>query len=104
MRTGTLYVIATPIGNLDDSSLRAIALLKEMDLIVCEDTRRSIKLLNHYGIPGRLESYHEFNETEKAEQLAARIQSGSQVAIISDAGTPTISDPGYRLVRLCRRL
>lgn len=103
MRTGTLYVIATPIGNLDDSSLRAIALLKEMDLIVCEDTRRSIKLLNHYGIRGRLESYHEFNETEKAEQLAVKIQSGSRVAIISDAGTPTISDPGYRLVRVCRK-
>ena len=103
MSTGTLYVIATPIGNLDDLSLRAVALLKQMDLIVCEDTRRSIKLLNHYGVQRRLESYHEFNETEKAEQLAQKLQSGIRVALISDAGTPTISDPGYRLIRECRQ-
>ena len=104
MPTGTLYVIATPIGNLEDLSFRAVALLKEMDLIVCEDTRRSIKLLNHHGIGRRLESYHEFNEAEKAGRLARRLQSGLRVALISDAGTPTISDPGYRLVRVCRQL
>ena len=102
MSKGTLYVVATPIGNLADLSHRAAESLAKVDLVACEDTRRSVKLLNHYGIRRPLESYHEFNEAEKAEELAARIGAGADVALISDAGTPTVSDPGYRLVRLCR--
>ncbi len=102
MSKGTLYVVGTPIGNLADLSHRAASLLAKVDLVACEDTRRSVKLLNHYGIRRPLESYHEFNEVEKAEELAARIASGTDVALISDAGTPTVADPGYRLIRLCR--
>ena len=102
MSKGTLYVVATPIGNLGDLSHRAAALLAKVDLIACEDTRWSVKLLNHYGIRRPMEAYHEFNEAEKAENLAARIDAGSDVALVSDVGTPTVSDPGYRLIRLCR--
>lgn len=103
MANGKLYVVATPIGNLADLTHRAEAVLGQVDLIACEDTRRSLKLLNRYGIKRPLESYHEFNEAEKAAALARRIKNGLHVALISDAGTPTVSDPGYRIVRLCRQ-
>src|SRR5215471_18342235 len=99
---GTLFVVATPIGNLDDISPRALECLRSVDLIACEDTRHTSKLLNHFGIRKPLESYHDFNEAEKALQLVSRIQDGLNVALVSDAGTPAVSDPGYRLVRACR--
>jgi 16S rRNA (cytidine1402-2'-O)-methyltransferase len=97
---GTLYLIATPIGNLEDITHRAVRLLAEVDLIACEDTRHTRKLLNHYGISTRTISYHEHNERERAAQLLKLLESGSNVAIVSDAGTPGISDPGYRLTQL----
>ncbi len=96
--TGTLYLVATPIGNLADSSLRAIETLKAVDVIACEDTRHSRKLLDHYGISKKLVSYHEHNERERAAELIERIKAGASVAIISDAGTPGINDPGFVLV------
>jgi 16S rRNA (cytidine1402-2'-O)-methyltransferase len=99
---GTLFVVATPIGNLGDISERALHTLRDVDLIACEDTRHTIKLLNHFHIQKPLESYHDFNEGKKAQQLARRIAEGLNVAVVSDAGTPAISDPGYRLVRTCR--
>ena len=99
---GTLFVIATPIGNLNDISPRALEALRSVDLIACEDTRHSSKLLNHFGIRKPLESYHDFNEEKKAQQLLSRIREGLNVALVSDAGTPAVSDPGYRLVRACR--
>ena len=99
---GTLYVVATPIGNLGDISKRALEVLNEVDLIACEDTRQTIKLLNHFGIQKPLTSYHEFNEEKKAGELLSRLNNDRSVAIVSDAGTPAISDPGYRVVRLCR--
>jgi 16S rRNA (cytidine1402-2'-O)-methyltransferase len=99
---GTLFVIATPIGNLNDISPRGLEALRSVDLIACEDTRHSAKLLNHFGIHRPLESYHDFNEEKKAQQLLSRIREGVSVALISDAGTPAVSDPGYRLVRACR--
>jgi 16S rRNA (cytidine1402-2'-O)-methyltransferase len=98
-----LYVVATPIGNLGDLSPRAIEILRAVDVIACEDTRHTIRLLNHFGIQRSLTSYHEFNEEKKAIQLADRLASGENVALVSDAGTPGISDPGYRLVRECRQ-
>ncbi len=98
MATGTLYVVATPIGNLEDITYRAVRILKEVDLIACEDTRESRKLLGHYGIETRAVSYHEHNEAEKAVELVERLQGGQSIALISDAGTPLVSDPGYRLV------
>lgn len=97
---GTLYLISTPIGNLEDITHRAVRLLGHVDLIACEDTRHTRKLLNHYGIITRTISYHEHNEQERAGQLLKLIESGSDVAIVSDAGTPGISDPGFRLTRL----
>lgn len=97
---GTLYLVATPIGNLEDITHRAVRLLGEVDLIACEDTRHTKKLLNHYGINTRTISYHEHNETERAAQLLERLKLGANVAIVSDAGTPGISDPGFRLTRL----
>jgi 16S rRNA (cytidine1402-2'-O)-methyltransferase len=100
---GTLFVIATPIGNLADISTRALQVIGEADLIACEDTRQTIKLLNHFKIQKPLTSYHEFNEIRKAQELADRLEAGAHVALLSDAGTPALSDPGYRLIRLCRQ-
>jgi 16S rRNA (cytidine1402-2'-O)-methyltransferase len=97
---GTLYLISTPIGNLEDITHRAVRLLGQVDLIACEDTRHTRKLLNHYGLNTRTISYHEHNERERAAQLLKLIESGSDVAIVSDAGTPGISDPGFRLTQL----
>lgn len=96
---GTLYIVATPIGNLEDITLRALRILKEVDLIAAEDTRHTKTLLNHYGIRTSLTSYHEHNEKSKAQVLVARLKLGESVALVSDAGTPTLSDPGYRLVQ-----
>jgi 16S rRNA (cytidine1402-2'-O)-methyltransferase len=99
---GTLFLVATPIGNLGDISPRAIETLSTVDVIACEDTRQTVKLLTHFGLHKPLTSYHDFNEREKALELAGRIENGENVALVSDAGTPAISDPGFRLVRLCR--
>jgi 16S rRNA (cytidine1402-2'-O)-methyltransferase len=98
----TLFVVATPIGNLRDITLRALEVLKQVDLIACEDTRQTIKLLNHFGIHKPLTSYHDFNEDQKAGAILEQLENGSDVALVSDAGTPTLADPGYRLIRLCR--
>ena len=95
---GTLYLVATPIGNLEDISQRALRLLREVDLIACEDTRHTKKLLHHFGIDTKTTSYHEHNERERAEELCAILNSGKSVALVSDAGTPLISDPGFRVV------
>lgn len=96
---GILYIVATPIGNLEDITLRALRVLKEADLIAAEDTRHTKHLLDHYGIRAPLTSYHEHNEKTKGHTLVARLQRGEKIALVSDAGTPTLSDPGYRLVR-----
>jgi 16S rRNA (cytidine1402-2'-O)-methyltransferase len=96
--TGTLYVVATPIGNLEDITLRALRVLKEADLIAAEDTRHTAKLLAHYDIRTPLTSYHEHNERAKASALLARLLGGANIALVADAGTPAIADPGYRLV------
>ncbi len=100
---GTLFVVATPIGNLNDISNRALDVLRQADLIACEDTRQTIKLLNHFGIQKAMTSYHEFNEEKRAAELADMLAGNTNVALVSDAGTPAIADPGYRLVRLCRQ-
>lgn len=100
IKQGVLYVVATPIGNLEDISYRAVRILKEADLIACEDTRQTRKLLDHYGIEKPMVSYHEHNEIERARDLAAKLEAGARVAQVSDAGMPGISDPGYRLVKL----
>ncbi len=96
-----LILIPTPIGNLDDITLRAIECIKDVDLILCEDTRRSLKLLNHLQIKKPLKSFHKFNEHSKVEKVIIEIQSGTKVGLISDAGTPSISDPGYLIVKMC---
>ena len=98
---GKLYLCATPIGNLEDMTLRVLRTLKEVDLIAAEDTRNSIKLLNHFEIKTPMTSYHEYNKIEKAHYLISQMQEGKNVALITDAGTPGISDPGEELVRLC---
>ncbi len=98
---GQLYLCATPIGNLEDITLRVLNVLKEVDLIAAEDTRHSIKLLNHFGIKTKLTSYHEYNKVDKAVYLVRQMQEGINVALITDAGTPGISDPGEELVRQC---
>lgn len=97
---GTLYVVATPIGNLEDLTHRATRILNEVSLIACEDTRHTRKLLNHYGIKTRTVSYHEHNEREQAVKLIELLKTGADIAIVSDAGTPAISDPGFRVVSL----
>lgn len=99
--TGKLYLCATPIGNLDDITLRVLETLRSVDLIAAEDTRHSIKLLNHFDIKTPMTSYHEYNRVEKARQLVEKLREGKQIALITDAGTPGISDPGEELVRQC---
>ncbi len=99
MSNGKLYLLATPIGNLEDISLRTLRLLKEADLVLCEDTRTSGILLKHYDIKQPLQSYHKFNEHQLTERVIAQLQAGKTIALISDAGTPGISDPGFLLAR-----
>ncbi len=98
-----LYLVATPIGNLEDITLRALRILKEVDLIACEDTRQTSKLLNHYGIQTRTVSYHEHNEMTKAAELVVDLEGGAKIALVTDAGMPGISDPGFRLIALAIR-
>lgn len=100
-KSGILYLCATPIGNLEDITLRTLRILKEADLIAAEDTRHSLKLLNHFGIKTPMTSYHEHNKIEKARYLVEQLKKGLSVALITDAGTPGISDPGEELVRQC---
>lgn len=97
-----LYLVATPIGNLNDISARALETLRSVDLIACEDTRHTLKLLNHFGIKNRLVSYHEHNESERSTELLEELEEGRSVAIVTDAGTPGINDPGFRIVELAR--
>ena len=99
---GTLYLVATPIGNLKDVSQRALETLQSVDIIACEDTRHSAKLLNAYGISKKLVSYHAHNENSRSDELIRRLSNGQSVALVSDAGTPAISDPGSRLVRIAQ--
>src|SRR6478752_5979413 len=101
--TPGLYLVATPIGNLEDITLRAVRVLKEADQIACEDTRQTQKLLNHYGITTRTVSYHEHNELTRASEIVLDLEGGARVALVTDAGMPGISDPGYRLISLAIR-
>ncbi len=100
---GILYLVATPIGNLSDITYRAIEILKSVDIIYAEDTRNSIVLLNHFGIKTRLETYHEFNQETKTDEVISKLKEGLNVAIISDAGLPVISDPGFKIVQEARK-
>src|SRR5690348_15247536 len=95
-----LYLVASPIGNLEDITLRALRVLKEVDLIACEDTRQTQKLLNHFGIATPTISYHEHNEAARAAELVEKLKQGARIAVVTDAGTPGISDPGFRLTAL----
>ncbi len=101
--TGTLYVVATPIGNLQDISLRALDVLKTADIVACEDTRHTGRLLSHFGIKNKLVSYHEHNESSRAPELADWLTKGKTVALVSDAGMPGISDPGFELINVARQ-
>ena len=96
-----LYIVSTPIGNLDDITLRSLAVLKKSDIILCEDTRRSLKLLNHYKIKKKLVSYHKFNEQKELQKIIEYLNEGKILSLISDAGTPTLSDPGLLLIKKC---
>src|SRR5947209_12738053 len=98
-----LFLVGTPIGNLEDITLRAVRVLKEVDVIACEDTRQTQKLLNHYGITTRTISYHEHNEITRSAELVKDMQEGASVALVTDAGMPGISDPGFRLISLAIR-
>ncbi len=100
---GCLFVVSTPIGNLEDITLRALRVLREADVIASEDTRQTMKLLSHFDISKRLVSYHEHNEITRAPEIVIELEQGAKVALVSDAGTPAISDPGFRLVSLCLR-
>jgi len=100
--SGTLYIVATPIGNLEDITLRALRILREVDQIACEDTRQTRKLLDRHGIVKPMVSYHEHNEQARAEELLRELEAGKNIALVSDAGTPLIADPGYRLVAQAR--
>ena len=101
---GKLYIVPTPVGNLEDMSVRAVNVLKRVDMVLAEDTRTSGVLMKHFGIATPMSSHHKFNEHDSLPNVTARLQSGSNLALISDAGTPAISDPGFLLVRECRRL
>jgi len=103
LSTGFLYLVATPIGNLEDITLRALRVLKEADLIACEDTRHTAKLLTRYGITTPRKSCHEFNEESRVPELVRMLREGKNIALVGDAGTPLISDPGYKIVSACRR-
>ena len=96
-----LYIVPTPIGNLDDMTIRGIKVLESVDLILCEDTRRTKKLLNHFKIESKLRSHHQFNEHKEVQHMAEKIKSGENIALVSDAGTPGISDPGFLITRTC---
>ena len=99
---GNLYIVGTPIGNLNDITIRALDILKKVDIIACEDTRQTLKLLNHYEIKNRLVAYHKFNEKEKSPYLIKELIEGKEIALVTDAGTPCVSDPGYFLVKEAR--
>lgn len=101
---GKLYVVPTPVGNLGDMTMRAVEVLKSVDTVLAEDTRTSGVLMKHFGITTKMQSHHKFNEHETAEAIAGRLKAGERIALVSDAGTPAISDPGFMLVRECRRL
>ena len=103
LKTPKLYLVPTPVGNLEDMTLRAIRLLKEADLILAEDTRTSGFLLKHFDIPNKMQSHHKFNEHQTVASIVSRIRAGENIALVSDAGTPGISDPGFLLVRECVR-
>src|ERR1700691_2715771 len=102
LTAGTLYLVATPIGNLEDITLRALRVLRECDVIAAEDTRHSGQLLKHFGISKPLLSYFEFNEARRSEEILERLRRGEKVALVTDAGSPGISDPGQRVVRAAR--
>ena len=99
---GNLYIVGTPIGNLNDITLRALEILKNVNIIACEDTRQTLKLLNHFEIKNKLVAYHKFNEKEKSPNLIKELQNGKDIALVTDAGTPCVSDPGYFLVKEAR--
>jgi 16S rRNA (cytidine1402-2'-O)-methyltransferase len=103
MAPGTLYIVATPIGNMEDISPRALRILRDADLIACEDTRHTAGLLARYGIKTPRESYHKFNEEKRTARLMRRLRDGERIALVSDSGTPLVSDPGYEIVSACRR-